>query len=72
MIDCIDDPRLKPCNEAGRLLKKYPWLITRRVDVTNFNGMRQDEWDTQIRVIDENLTIIDEKYSLYYQVKGNL
>jgi len=72
MLNCIEDPRPKSCNEADRLLKKYPWLRTREVDITNDNGMRQNDWDIQITAIRKNIALIEKKYAMYNLEKGNL
>ncbi len=69
LTDCLDYGDKKACETTGRYLKKYPWLLTRKVTITNSQGMRQNEWDTQITSIRKRFDIIKSRYSEFTQKK---
>ncbi|MFT5729259.1 MAG: hypothetical protein ACI8PB_003423 [Desulforhopalus sp.] len=68
MNDCIDYKLKKQCEEADRLLEKHEWLLSRDVRITNMDGMRQNEWDIEVRTTNKNLDIISQKIGKFFSV----
>ncbi len=70
MLDCIKHDTRKACSRGQELLEKYPWLLTRKVDITNSNGMRANEWDVGLSSIKKNFTMIKANYVTFVDKTG--
>lgn len=66
--DCLDYDNQKQCEEVVGLLEKHPWLTTPEdVRITNFNGMRQDEWDAQLMAFQKGIKTIKDLAPIYFE-----
>ncbi len=69
MLDCINIRDRNACKRADNLIKKYPWLLTGEVNITNTKGMSQGEWDVEKVVVRKNLHGIKTNYDTFRIVK---
>ena len=72
MENCIKYKDLEACETADGKIKKYPWLRTRQVRVTNQGGMRQNEWEIALTSIRKHLDYVRDNYEMFHLEVENL